>query len=273
MTSEHIYKFFADYIYKHSGIYYKESDFYRLDSRLNTMMKSLSCATVEDLHKAYTTNVTKDMHSLLINIATNNETYFMRDNKPFLTLVNKVIPEILANNKSLTKLSIWCAGCSTGQEPYSILMSIAHKCTPDVLTKTEITATDISTDALSKAKKATYDGLDVQRGLPAPLLVKYFIKESDEAWRINDTIRSRVTFGEFNLLTDNFPASKYNIIFCRNVLIYQDKDNRKSILEKFYKALVPGGVFFMGSGESVIGLGLDFKQEIIDGTLVYKKPA
>ena len=271
MTSQVIYKFFADYIYKHSGILYKESEYYRLDTRLNTLIKVLQLSTVEEVHSSYVSKITNDMHSLLINLATNNETYFLRDKKPFTTLVEKVLPECVEASPGM--INIWCAGCSTGQEPYSILMAIDHKAGANLLGKVTIEATDISTEALKKAKNGAYDGLDVQRGLPVPLLVKYFTKDSDESWKISPSLMRKIRFGEFNLLKDSFPKDKYQVIFCRNVLIYQDKENRRAILQNFYNALRPGGYLFMGSGESIIGLDLSFKQNVIDGTLLYKKEA
>lgn len=270
VISNEIYEFFSKYIYSHTGILYAERDYYRLDSRLKTLVDVLSVPSVEDVYRKYKAGVTQDLHTLLINLATNNETYFMRDTKPFKALTNTVLPDLF-EKKPGTPIKLWSAGCSTGQEIWSILMSVDSNSNPGAISKLSIDATDISTDALKKAKSGNYDGLEVQRGLPINLLMKYFSQGNDETWTIDSSLKSKVSFREFNLLTETFPKEAYDIIFCRNVLIYQDQDNRKKILNNLHSSLKVGGYFFMGSGESLIGTKLKMDHVSSEGTIIYKK--
>jgi len=270
VDSEIVYKFFADYIYKNTGIVYVKADYYRLDMRLNAMVRELKVDSPKEVYELYKKNITKEMHTLIVDLATNNETYFMRDKKPFKALTKAVLPRVL-EKKSIKGSNIWCAGCSTGQEVYSILMSIDKDCGKEVFNNVKIDASDISTNALSKAKNGNYNGLEVQRGLPATNLVQYFSQVDDGTWNISNDLKGKINFFQHNLLVDPFPKNKYEILFCRNVLIYQDIENKKTILENFFHALVPGGFLILGSGESLIGTNLAFKQEQIEETIIYEK--
>ena len=272
MTISHeIYKFFADYIYKKSGMVYNQNDYYRLDSRLKQLMKIFELASIEEVYKLYQGSVTYDMEAVLINLSTNNETYFFRDVKPFKVLVEKTIPEFIDEYK-LPKINIWSAAASTGQESYSILMSVLDKLGPSHFDKVQIEASDISTDALNKAKSGIYTGLDVQRGLPIATLMKHFDQLESEDWKIGPQFTPKVKFFEFNLLTGMFPREKYEIIFCRNVLIYQNKENKSDILQNIFYALKPGGYLYLGNGESLIGLSTDFERVTFEGLTIYKRP-
>lgn len=269
---DEIYKFFADYVFKHSGISYKPGDYYRLDSRIITLMRAFAVETPESLHQLYLQNISKEMHTLLIDLFTNNETYFMRDIKPFKALAKGMLPAIVSKMTLPTPIQIWSCACSTGQEIYSILMATESFGTPDLFDKVRIEATDLSTEALAKAQKGEYNGLEVQRGLPANLLIKYFEKkEGQELWSVKANLKSKVSFSQFNLIKDKYPIAKYHIIFCRNVLIYQEMENKRLILEKVYAALKPGGFLILGAGESLIGVTLPFTQVEFEGAYVYQK--
>lgn len=269
--SNKVYKFFADYIFKNCGILYSENDYYRLDNRIMTLQRELEYSTVEELYNAYLMKVDSRMHSLLIDLATNNETSFFRDSKPFNALFEVIIPDMLKESP-LKKIDIWCAGCSSGQEPYSIVMGAKERCAILKDTAYTIDASDISTEILSKAKSGQYTNLDVQRGLPTNYLVKYFDQnEVNNSWIIKNDLKQQIKFYEFNLLDAHYPVNKYDIIFCRNVLIYQNKENRLKILNGFFQALKPGGVLFMGSGESLIGFDIDLKQQIVNGSVSFLK--
>lgn len=271
MISNEVYKFFADYVFEHSGIQYVEQDFYRLDSRINTMISNYDLETPDELFIMYKKNITADMHEFLIDLFTNNETFFMRDLKPFKALATDVLPEIIESNPHAPYVNIWSCASSTGQEIYSILMAAEHF-GKGVVEKVKIDASDISTEALAKAKSGIYTGLEVQRGLPAPLLIKYFEKSTNaEEWKFKDTLRNKANFFHFNLLSGKFPESKYNIIFCRNVLIYQEKENKRKILGEICKALKVGGYLVFGAGESLIGMNLPFERVELNGATLYKK--
>lgn len=267
--SSDIYKFFADYIYKHSGMTYLEKDYYRLETRLKSMVKLFELNTVEEVFQMYKGNISPDMHAVLINISTNNETYFFRDIKPFKVLTQHLIPNI-QETKSVGTINVWSAAASTGQEMYSILMSLKEKF-PDLMNRMIFEASDISSEALDKAKSGIYNGLDVQRGLPITQLMKYFEQLSNENWEITRELSTKPNFYEFNLLTGKFPVNKYDIIFCRNVLIYQDMVNKQNIVNNLYDSMKPGGYLVLGNGESFIGLESDFIRETFDNLTVYRR--
>ncbi len=269
MYTNEIYKFFADIIYKKTGMVYADNDYYRLDARLAQLQNYFQLGSGEQLKVLYEKSITNEMQNVLINITTNNETYFFRDVKPFTVLSKKLIPELLTSNP--TSLNIWSAACSTGQELFSILMCLKNSCTEADFKRINVEGSDISQQALEKAKKAVYNGLDVQRGLPAPLLVKHFEQLEADQWLIKQDLRDKARFFEFNLLLGSFPQSKYDVIFCRNILIYQNKENKEAIIQKLFNALKPGGYLILGSGESLISLKTDLVQSTFDDFSVYRR--
>lgn len=270
MSNPEIYKFFSEYVYQHTGILYKEQDYYRLDSRFNTMVKKFDVKDVSELFSLYVQKITPEMHTILIDLCTNNETYFMRDLKPFKAFAKEGIDYLKEKFPNALSYNLWSAACSTGQEPLSLLMSLESFGENLNVSKFNLEASDISQNALQKAKKGLYTGLEVQRGLPANLLIKYFEQVNDD-WQIKKELLNKVQFKSLNLLTDNFPLSQYHIIFCRNVLIYQDMDNKRKILSKICDALKPGGLMFMGAGESLIGVDIPMKQLELGKAFCYVK--
>lgn len=264
-----IYKFFADLIYNKTGIFYPEKDFYRLDARLNTLCKAYSCEDYISLYMLFSTKMNSLMERDLINLATNNETFFFRDKKPFNFLSSHIFPQ--AKGQGKMSFNIWSCACSSGQEPYSIKMEYLEKGFNNDF-KLEITATDISSEILDKAKSGVYSSLEVQRGLPIQLMVKYFFKNDDSSWKVNDDLKKDVSFSYFNILKDVYPVNKYDVIFCRNVLIYQDKKNKQEIVKNLFHALKPGGFLIFGAGESLIGFDHSYKQEVIEGCMIFIKP-
>jgi len=252
-TTPTIYKYFADIVYDSTGIVFSEKDYYRLDSRFITLITHYQLKDVSELYNLYLSKTSPEMKKKLIDLCTNNETYFFRDTKPFNTLVKDIIPEILEKNVN-SKINIWSCASSTGQEALSILMTIREKCPKLPTTQVSLESTDVSEEALTKAKAGNYSNLDVQRGLAITLLVKYFNSiDEDDSWTAKPNLISGVSYEKLNLHSDIYPIGKYDIIFCRNVLIYQSQENKNLILEKMYNALKPGGYFIMGAGESLIG--------------------
>ena len=270
MIKDEVYAFFADYIFQHAGIVYSKNDYYRLESRLNELVKILAVASVDDVYQLYKKNITADMKNILINLSTNNETYFFRDVKPFSIFSKVVIPEMLAR-MTFGQINIWSAASSTGQESFSMLMSAQENLKDVEYSRLNVVASDISSTALGKARVGNYTGLDVQRGLPITFLLKYFSQLEDGSWQINDKILKKVKFFEFNLLKDKFPVDMYHVIFCRNILIYQELKNKKAILENIYNSLAPGGYLFLGNGESLIGVETKFEKVVMDNYTIYKK--
>lgn len=270
IIKDEVYKFFADYIFQHSGMVYAPQDYYRLESRLNDLVRIFAVKTPEDVYEMYKKNITPDMKAVLINVSTNNETYFFRDVKPFTVFSKIIIPELI-KKMPFGSLNIWSAASSTGQEAFSMLMS-THSALEEIgYSRLNINASDISSNALEKARKGVYTGLEIQRGLPINMLMKYFSQIDDGNWLINKNILSRVKFYEFNLLKDKYPENAYHVIFCRNILIYQEMKNKNLILNNIYDSLIPGGYLFLGNGESLIGVTTKFERITLDGYTVFKK--
>jgi chemotaxis protein methyltransferase CheR len=185
---------------------------------------------------------------------TTGETLFFRDTKPFTALEEELLPAAAKAARAAGRpVRIWCAACSTGQEPYSIAM-IVQKLEPLLGgARVEILATDFSHAALARAKAGVYNQFEVQRGLPVQLLVKHFTPVPD-GFEIREELRRRITFQEINLLHP-FPASwQFDIIFCRNVLIYFDVPTKKDVLERMARLLTRGGSLFLGGTESTLGV-------------------
>src|SRR6476646_7801497 len=188
---------------------------------------------------------------------TTNETFFFRDKIPFDHLLQTVLPELvqaLANRRSLR---IWCAASSTGQEPYSIARCI-KEFAPLAGWRVEIVATDLSQGVLEKSKAGIFSQFEVQRGLPIQMLVKYFT-QTGELWQLNADIRAMVQHRQLNLLQDFSHLGTFDVIFCRNVLIYFDQDTKASIFGRIAKMLEPDGVLALGAAESVVGISDAFK--------------
>ncbi len=268
MITNEIYKYFADFVFKKTGIQYLETDYYRLDSRINQLIEKYDCKDANEVYRLYKDSLDSEKERFLIDICTNNETYFFRDTKPFDALALDIMPELRQKHPS-DELKIWSCASSTGQEPLSILMTIMEKLPNEV--KFNFKATDISSQALNKCSKGIYTNLDFQRGLPIQLLVKYFESVEGSNWKAKSNLTSKVEYGHFNLLTDLFPPSSYHVIFCRNVLIYQNQVNKNSILEKIEASLKPGGYLILGAGESLIGSSINLAQKNLSGAMVFQK--
>lgn len=270
MIDDSIYKFFADYIFEKTGIMYKDTEYYRLESRLKELTEIFEVENVQDVYNLFKSNITPDMSTVLINISTNNETFFFRDQKVFDSLTKGVYEELdkLYPNGPI---EVWSAASSTGQEPLSVVIQTDKFGGSDHFSRLRVTATDISETALDKAKAGIYSGLDVQRGLPITLLMGYFDQNEDETWSVNSKMINKISYDKFNLLDGMYPANRYHVILCRNVLIYQTKQNKEMILQKLYDSLKPGGVLFMGNGESLIGISSKFERVQIADKTAYKR--
>jgi chemotaxis protein methyltransferase CheR len=252
------YAFLSGLLHKHSGLSLGPGKEYLLESRLPTVASTYGHADLASLIEALRRNPPPALVKHVCDAMTTNETMFFRDGKPFVALEKELLPAAALRARKLGRpLRIWCAASSTGQEPYTIAMIVAQlqaQAHPALQgTRIEILATDYSTAALARARAGVYNQFEVQRGLPVQLLVKYFTPHPD-GFEIIPEIRQRVTYQERNLL-DPFPGSwQFDLIFCRNVLIYFDVPTKKDIVDRMAKLLVPGGGLFLGGTESTLGI-------------------
>jgi len=189
---------------------------------------------------------------------TTNESFFFRDIKPFELFREHVLPQLTKNRADRKSFRIWCAAASSGQEPYSLAITLKEEAAKLTGWKTEIVGTDISKEILEKAKSGLYSQFEVQRGLPIQLLLKYFQKQED-MWQADAALRAMITYKEFNLLQDLTPLGKFDVVFCRNVLIYFDQETKSKVLEGISKQMPEDGILFLGGAETVLGISDKFK--------------
>lgn len=270
MITKEVYDFFAKLVFDKTGIFYPEKDYYRLDARINNLMSHYNCQTANEIMELFKSSLNPEMETYLVDICTNNETYFFRDSRPFDSLL--LLADEIWKQSPLEQLKIWSCASSTGQEPLSIVMTLLEKYPYLNNLKLDIFASDISRKALDKCKGANYTNLEVQRGLPINNLMKYFDNMPDGSWTAKKEVTKYIAYDYFNLLTGNFPSDAYHVIFCRNVLIYQDKENKEKIMKNLFKSLKPGGYLIMGAGESLIGSEVDLHQQTVGNSMFFRKP-
>jgi len=194
----------------------------------------------------------------VVEAMTTNETFFFRDKVPFDHFKGTIMPEMLHARASRRSLRIWCAASSTGQEPYSIAMCLKELGAALTGWRVEIIATDLSQGVLEKSRAGLFSQFEVQRGLPIQLLVKHFT-QTGELWQLNADVRAMVQFRQLNLLQDFSHLGVFDIIFCRNVLIYFDQDTKTNVFGRLAKVIEPDGFLIMGAAETVVGLTEAFK--------------
>ncbi len=194
----------------------------------------------------------------VVEAMTTNETLFFRDKAPFQHFRDSIMPEILRARAGRRSIRIWCAAGSTGQEPYSLAMCLKEMGAAISGWRIEILATDLSQEVLEKSKAGLYSQFEVQRGLPIQLLVKYF-KQTADFWQVNADLRAMVQHRQINLLHDYSQLGVFDVIFCRNVLIYFDQDTKVDIFNRLARATEADGFLVLGAAETVVGLTDVFK--------------
>jgi chemotaxis protein methyltransferase CheR len=194
----------------------------------------------------------------VVDAMTTNETFFFRDKIPFDHFRDTIMPGLLAARARERRLRIWCSAASTGQEPYSLAMCLKEMKDKLAGWRVEILGTDLSADVLEKAKAGVYSQFEVQRGLPIQMLVKHFSQVGD-TWQISPEIRAMVQYRQLNLLSDFLHLGSFDVVFCRNVLIYFDQETKISVLNRIARLLDPEGFLVLGAAETVVGLTEAFK--------------
>jgi chemotaxis protein methyltransferase CheR len=254
MISADEYTFLSDLLKRQSGLSLGPGKEYLIESRLPPVAVTFGHADVTALIRALRAGAPPAVVKFVCDAMTTNETLFFRDSKPFVALEKEILPAAARRACELGRpIRIWCAASSTGQEPYSIAMIVAQAEAVLAGTKVEILATDFSSQALGRAKAGVYNQFEVQRGLPVQLLMKYF-RPVAEGFELVPEIRKRVQYEEINLLNP-FPSHwQFDIVFCRNVLIYFDVATKKNVIDRMAKVLGRGGSLFLGGTESTLGV-------------------
>ena len=243
----------AGILKERSGLSIDKEKTYLLESRLNPIARKHNLADLDALTKEVRQNKSEPLLREITEAMTTNESFFFRDAKPFETFEHAILPKLLEERAARKSLRIWSAACSTGQEAYSLAMILREMAPKLAGWRVEIIGTDISTEVLEKAKVGIYSQFEVQRGLPVQFLMKYFT-QVNELWQIDAAIRAMVTYKEFNLLKDLKPLGSFDIIFCRNVLIYFDQPTKARVLDAMSGILAKDGCLFMGAAETVLGI-------------------
>ncbi len=265
-----VLQFFAQYIESQLGIVYSDANYFQLEHRLKDIAVQLKIGSVAELHARAKIGFDSEIKNLLLDLATNNETSFFRDPAVFQAIATVIIPELLNRPNRPSNVRIWSAAASTGQEIYSV--GVALQEIKDQLTVPyQLIATDISERVLKRAQTGVYSSLEVQRGLTIAQKQKYFDQEANGDWKVKPEIRRLVTFKKLNLLEHWGDHGSFDLILCRNVLIYQSVANKTKVIEQIERHLNSGGYLFLGAAESMMGLSDKFKQCASNGAVYYKK--
>ena len=248
------FQLFKKYIYESSGIALESGKEYLLETRLNVLIDKYECTTFRELHRKSKSDISRKMEDEIIDAISTNETYFFRDKTPFELLQHKILPDLIdkrsKNSTFKPSLRLWSAASSTGQEIYSIAMTLDGMGISTSNYNIKLLGTDISDSAVAQASYGSYNKFEVSRGLEPQKLRKYF-DETGDKWRINDQIRIMVQFKKLNLMKPFSDIGKFDIILCRNVMIYFTMEDRKKIYTNLARALEPDGYLLIGSTESL----------------------
>jgi chemotaxis protein methyltransferase CheR len=251
------YDFLRKLLKERSGLDLSADKQYLVESRLIPLARRAGLPGLAELVQKMKSGA-EALTAEVVEAMTTNETFFFRDKIPFDHLRDTILPTLLQTRANRRSLRIWSAACSSGQEPYSIAMCLKEKAQQLSGWRVEIVATDLSQEVLEKSKSGIYSQFEVQRGLPVQLLVKHFA-QIGELWQISPDIRSMVQYRPLNLLQDFSHLGKFDVIFCRNVLIYFDQDTKSATFERISKSLEPDGMLVLGAAETVVGISDAFR--------------
>jgi len=251
------YEFLRKLLKERSGLDLSVDKQYLVESRLVPLARKVGLTGISEL-VARLKNGDASLITDVVESMTTNETFFFRDKIPFDHLRDTILPALTQSRASRRTLRIWSAACSTGQEPYSIAMCLKERAAMLAGWRIEIIGTDLSQEVLEKSKAGIYSQFEVQRGLPIQLLVKYFA-QIGEMWQLNGDIRGMVQYRQLNLLQDFTSLGKFDVVFCRNVLIYFDQETKAAIFERIARVIEPDGMLMLGAAESVVGITNAFR--------------
>lgn len=249
----------AKLLYDRSSIVLEPGKEYLVESRLGPVAKRHGCTTVGQFIQRLRELGSNGLLTELVEAMVTTETSFFRDLHPFETLRRAVIPELMQARAAQQTLNIWCAACSTGQEPYSIALTIREYFPTLLNWRVKLLATDLSHEILERSRNGRFSQIEVNRGLPTPLLLKYFRQEGAQ-WIIADQIRTMVEFQQMNLCQPWTILPRMDIVFMRNVMIYFDVDTKKSILRRLTQVLRPDGYLVLGGAETTFNLDDSYKR-------------
>jgi chemotaxis protein methyltransferase CheR len=264
------FNYIRDLIREHAALTLEPGKEYLVESRLNPLARQEGFNSYGQMVQSLRVGPFRDLHRKVVEAMTINETSFFRDARLFGMLSKTILPTLISQRSSQRSLNIWCAACSTGQEPYSLAMLLREYRPSLAGWDINIVASDISRDVLVRARSGRYSQIEINRGLPSPLLVKYF-EQRNSAWEIHPDVQRMVEFREINLIKPWPRLRTMHLIFMRNVLIYFDVDTRKDILERAGRLLDPEGFLFLGGAETTASLDDSFEPVSNDGAVCFRR--
>jgi chemotaxis protein methyltransferase CheR len=265
------YQRFRDFLEQQCGIVLGDNKQYLVKSRLTPLMAKFNIGSLTELVTKTLNPIERQLRAAVIDAMTTNETLWFRDEYPFRLLKDTIFPELGVRRQPLR---IWSAASSSGQEPYSIAMTFLEyqqKAPTQFQRGAEIIGTDISQTMLEHCKDGCYDGLALQRGLSSERKKQFFEPAENGMYKVKDQIKALVKFRHLNLLNSYSLLGRFDIVFCRNVLIYFSVDNKKRILSQIRDVLNPNGILFLGASESLSGISQDFEMVRCNPGIYYRK--
>jgi chemotaxis protein methyltransferase CheR len=268
VTDQHDFAFISSLMRRHSSIVLEPGKEYLVESRLQPLAQRTGTGSVSGLVAQLQADPDGGLCEQVIDAMTICETSWFRDRIPFEALTEHVLPSLAATDRP-RELRIWSAGCASGQEAYSLAMTAHEWLRGAPGWSVSVLATDRSDSLVSRARDGRYSQLDVNRGLPVTALMRYFDRQGAH-WRVREEVRDLVEFRRLNLAGPFDGVPVMDVVFLRNVLIYFDLDTKRDVLRKVARILRPGGVLFLGAGETTLHLGAEFEQRAVGGALCYQ---
>lgn len=261
------YKFLQDYVYRESGIVLDGDKHYLLEARLTPIVRQRQLGSLNDLCVLLQGSNDAPLKRQVVEAMTTNETSFFRDPAQYDALRTVVLPELIQQRQDVRKMSFWSAAASSGQEAYSLAMMLLDMGLGDW--RIDILGTDLSTNVLQRAQAAKYMQIEVNRGLPVAYLVKYFTRAGLD-WQLKDEVRRMVRFAPIDLRQSMRVLGPFDVVFCRNVLIYFDIENKRKILGELRETLFRGGHLLLGGSETTLNLDDRFERRIVGQAVLYR---
>ncbi|KGM13834.1 CheR family methyltransferase [Cellulomonas bogoriensis] len=265
------FTYVADLVRTRSAIQLDTGKEYLVESRLLPMARAAGVPDVDTFVRALRATAAPKQIEAVVEALTTNETSWFRDAQPFRALTEHIVPAILGSSSGAfaPSLRIWSAACSSGQEPYSIAMSLEDLLPPNGW---RITATDLNEQMLTRARAGRYNQLEMNRGLPVTMLVKHFSRAGTD-WEVNPQLRRTISFVRHNLLDPPPTGGPFDVVFLRNVLIYFDLATKRDVLQRVHGVLKPGGYLILGAAETTIGIDDGWERVPVGAGSAYRRTA
>jgi chemotaxis protein methyltransferase CheR len=260
------YRFLQQHVYFHAGIVLEDDKHYLFESRLAPIIRQLGLGSIDDLCALLQTSRQIEVGRRVVEAMTTNETYFFRDLAQYDAIRSFLLPRLKEERRDTRRLRFWSAAASTGQEAYSMAMLLIEAGLSDW--NVEILGTDFSSQVLERARSGKYHQIEVNRGLPAALLVKYFRRCGVE-WQLSDVVRRMVSFEPIDLRSSMHAFGPFDLIFCRNVMIYFDEETKLRILKELHRTLFRGGWLLLGGAETAFCVEEWFERLTVGNATIY----